>query len=122
MGFNRNGKSVAREYRRSRIRRKVAGTTEKPRLSVFRSLSHFHAQVIDDFGGKTLLGISTRAKDFGHSKDAGNVKGARELGKLLAKKALEKKITRVVFDRGGFLYHGRIKAFAEGAREGGLQF
>ncbi|MBI3541408.1 MAG: 50S ribosomal protein L18, partial [Deltaproteobacteria bacterium] len=83
---------------------------------------HLHAQIINDLDGKTLLGLSTLSKDFKGSKLAGNVEGAKELGKLVAKRALESKIDQVVFDRGGFLYHGRIKAFAEGAREGGLKF
>jgi large subunit ribosomal protein L18 len=115
-------KEVARAYRKGRIRKKIRGTPERPRLSVYRSLDHLYAQIVDDLGGRTLLGISTLSKEFVHRKEAGNVKGARELGKILAKKALEKKITDVVFDRGGFLYHGRVKAFAEGAREGGLKF
>ncbi len=115
-------KKMIREMRRIRIRKKILGTSERPRLSLFRSLNHVYAQIIDDLEGKTLLGISTRSKEFGKSKDAGNVKGAKELGKLVAKKAMEKKISQVVFDRGGFLYHGRVKAFAEGAREGGLKF
>lgn len=115
-------KHFAREYRRRRIRKKILGTSERPRLSIFRSLSHLYAQLINDLEGKTLLGFSTRSKDFKASKEAGNIKGAHELGKMVAKKALEKKITQVVFDRGGFLYHGRVKAFADGAREGGLKF
>ena len=115
-------KKLAREYRRRRIREKIFGTPDKPRLSVFRSLDHIYAQIINDLEGKTILGLSSRSKDFSASKDAGNVKGATELGKAVAKKAIERKITLVVFDRGGFLYHGRIKAFAEGAREGGLKF
>ena len=115
-------KRFAREYRRGRIRKRLSGTPERPRLSVFRSLNHLYAQIIDDRAGRTLLGISTRSKEFKGAKDAGNVQGAHELGKLAAKKALEKKIMEVVFDRGGFLYHGRVKAFADGAREGGLKF
>lgn len=115
-------KEIARERRSARIRKKVFGTPERPRLSVYRSESHFYAQLIDDTAGKTLLGLSTRAKGFPALKDAGNVKGAKELGKLVARKALESKIQDVVFDRAGFLYHGRIKAFADGAREGGLKF
>lgn len=118
-------KESARGQRRRRIRKKILGTSDKPRLSVFRSLNHLYAQFIDDLAGRTLLGLSTRSKEFGvvgKKGEAGNVKGARALGKIAAKKALEKKIERVVFDRGGFLYHGRVKAFAEGAREGGLKF
>lgn len=115
-------KQQRRELRRGRIRKRIAGTADQPRLSVFRSLNHLYAQFIDDLAGKTLLGISTRSKEFTTPKSAGNVKGAHELGKLAAREALKKKIERVVFDRGGFLYHGRVKAFADGAREGGLKF
>lgn len=119
-------KEVMREYRRRRIRKKIFGTSAKPRLSVTRSLNHLYAQFIDDLQGKTLLGISTRSNEVSGAlkdqRDRGNVKGAGVLGKIAAGKALEKKITEVVFDRGGFLYHGRVKAFAEGAREGGLKF
>lgn len=103
----------------------MSGSAEKPRLSIYRSLNHLYAQFVDDQGGKTLLGVSTLSKSFQDSaaaKNAGNVKGAKELGKLAAQEALKKKIKQVVFDRGGFLYHGRIKAFADGAREGGLEF
>lgn len=115
-------KKQSREYRQQRIRKKLSGVGDRPRLSVFRSISHFYAQLIDDQQGKTLLSVSTTSKDFTNKKAAGNVQGAKELGKLIAQKALGQKIERVVFDRGGFLYHGRIKAFADGAREGGLQF
>jgi large subunit ribosomal protein L18 len=115
-------KQNARHLRKERIRKRVHGTSARPRLSIYRSVNHIYAQVIDDVEGKTLLGLSTQSKAFPSSKDAGNVKGARELGKLVAKKALEKKISQVVFDRSGFLYHGRVKAFAEGAREEGLKF
>ena len=115
-------KDAARLYRKQRIRKKISGTSERPRLSIFRSVKHIYAQLIDDVGGKTLLGVSTKSKDFTAGKEAGNVKGAQALGKLVAQKALQKNIKDVVFDRGGFLYHGRIKAFADGAREGGLKF
>lgn len=119
-------KTNARDRRRERTRKNVQGTLIRPRLSIYRSISHFHAQIIDDRAGKTLLGISTQSKDFKSTKDAaknaGNKVGAKDLGKLLARKALESKITQVVFDRGGFLFHGRIKEFAIGAREGGLKF
>lgn len=114
-------KSSAREYRQDRIRKKIRGTSERPRLSVFRSLRHFYAQIVDDLAGKTLLGVSTRSKEW-DAKGAGNVEGAKAFGQVVAKKALEKKITQVVFDRSGYIYHGRVKAFADGAREGGLKF
>ncbi len=111
-----------REFRKKRIRKKVIGTTERPRLSIHRSMSHFYAQVIDDSTGNTLLGFSTRAKDFSEKKKAGNVEGAKLFGESFAKLALSKKIEQVVFDRSGFIYHGRVKAFADGAREAGLKF
>lgn len=119
MAYN---KLKARQLRQERIRKKIKGTADRPRLSIFRSVKHLQAQIVDDVQGKTLVGVSTRSKEFSSSRDAGNVKGARELGKMAAKKALEKKIKEVVFDRSGFLYHGRVKAFAEGAREEGLKF
>lgn len=115
-------KLKARQFRQKRIRKKVKGTAIRPRLCIFRSLNHLQVQIIDDVVGKTLVGISTQSKEFSDPKDSGNVKGARQLGKMTAKKALEKKIKDVVFDRGGFLYHGRVKAFAEAAREEGLNF
>lgn len=119
MAFSKN---IARVYRQERIRKKVFGTQTRPRLAIFRGVNNIYAQIIDDEQGKTLLGLSTLSKEFSARKDAGNVKGAKELGKIIARKALEQKIDQVVFDRSGFLYHGRIKAFADGAREGGLKF
>lgn len=115
-------KKQSRLYRQQRIRKKIAGAAERPRLSIFRSVNHLYAQLINDQDGKTLVSVSTISKDFTNKKNAGNVAGAKELGKLIAQKALGQKIEQVVFDRGGFLYHGRVKAFAEGAREGGLKF
>lgn len=115
-------KKNARIYRKQRIRKKIQGTPERPRLSIYRSVKHFYAQIINDIDGCTLIGLSTHSKDFGGGKEAGNVKGAKEFGKKLAAKAKEKQISKVVFDRSGYIYHGRIKAFAEGAREGGLEF
>ena len=115
-------KLEARLRRKERIRKKVAGTQERPRLSLYRSVSNIFAQIIDDQAGRTILATSTLSKDFKDKKDAGNLKGAKQLGLSLAKKALAKGIDKVVFDRGGFLFHGRIKAFADGAREGGLKF
>ena len=118
-----NERRVRRQRRHRRVRKKVFGTAERPRLVVYRSLNHVEAQVVDDDAGVTLVGISTLA---GSVKDGGDElsKGdrGRLAGKLLAERALEKGITKVVFDRGGYLYHGRVKAFAEGAREGGLEF
>ena len=104
----------------SRIRRKLAGNTERPRLAVFRSVAHIYAQVIDDTEGKTL--VSASSVDKGARTNGGNVAAAKAIGKLVAERAKEKGITRVVFDRGGFAYHGRIKALADAARAAGLEF
>lgn len=106
---------------RSRIRGKVAGTTERPRLSVFRSNKDIYAQIIDDSKGITLCSASSREKDLASTKD-NKVTMASLVGKKLAEKAIAAGVTAVVFDRGGYLYHGRVKSLAEGAREGGLQF
>ena len=103
----------------SRIRAKLAGTGDRPRLNVYRSLNHIYAQVIDDQKGVTIVSASTLSAK---SKTGGNVVSAREIGKAIAEKAQEKGVKKVVFDRGGFLYHGRIKALAEAAREAGLEF
>lgn len=103
----------------ARIRQKLSGTTERPRLSVFRSLNHIYAQVIDDQTGATLASASTLGLKL---KTGGNVAAAKEVGKTVAERAKEKGVTKVVFDRGGFLYHGRIKALADAARESGLEF
>lgn len=103
----------------TRIRKKVSGTAARPRLAVFRSLKHIYAQVIDDRTGTTLVSASTTEKG---SPNGGNVAGAAVVGKLIAERAKEKGIGAVVFDRGGFLYHGRVKALADAAREAGLQF
>jgi len=103
----------------SRIRRKLSGTEERPRLNVYRSLNHIYAQVIDDQKGETIVATSTLALKL---KTGKNVAAAKEIGKSIAEKAVEKGIKKVVFDRGGFLYHGRIKALADAAREAGLEF
>ena len=109
---------------RDKVRRRVQGTSERPRLSIYRSLNHIYAQIIDDTTGKTLVAASTLSKEV--REQLNGVKGKIAKGKLVgiaaAKKALEKNIKEVVFDRGGFLYHGRVKAVADGAREGGLKF
>lgn len=104
-----------------RIRRRVRGEASRPRLAVFRSVKHIYAQVIDDRSGRTLASASSAEKDTA-VKSGGNVAGAREIGKLVAERAKAKGVVAVVFDRGGYLYHGRIKALAEAAREGGLEF
>lgn len=112
-----------RERIHRRVRKKVSGTTVRPRLSVHKSLKHMRAQVIDDTCGETLVAASTLDKELRTVLDfGGNVEAATELGKLIAKRALEKGITTVVFDRGGCIYHGRVKALAEAAREAGLVF
>jgi large subunit ribosomal protein L18 len=103
----------------SRIREKLSGTGERPRLNVYRSLNHIYAQVVDDQKGETIASASSLALKL---KTGGNVAAAKEIGKAIAERAQEKGIKRVVFDRGGFLYHGRIKALADAAREAGLEF
>ena len=111
---------VARKRVKERIRRKVTGTTERPRLAVFRSLKHVYAQVIDDATGTTIASASSREKDS--SSKGANAAEDKAVGALIAKKAKDKGITRVVFDRGGYQYHGNIKALADAARENGLEF
>ncbi len=105
----------------TRIRKKVAGTSERPRLAIFRSLNHIYAQVIDDKSGVTLCSASSIEKSAGVAK-GGNIDAAKVIGKLIAERAKEKGVNTVVFDRGGCLYHGRVKSLAEAAREAGLQF
>ena len=104
-----------------RIRKKVEGTTERPRLSVYRSLNHIYVQIIDDTKGATLCSASTVEKDL-KGKSGGNIDAAKAVGKLIAERARSKGIETVVFDRGGYLYHGRVKSLAEAAREAGLKF
>ena len=116
---NKADKNAARLRRHRRVRGKISGTAARPRLDVFRSAKHIYAQLIDDEAGVTLAAASTLDKDF--NGYGGNVEAATQVGKNIAAKALEKGITEVVFDRGGFVYHGRVKAVAEGAREGGLK-
>jgi large subunit ribosomal protein L18 len=114
---------VGRERRKLRIRRKITGTPVQPRLTVFRSARHIYAQVIDDSSGRTLAHASTLSKDLKGSLDEGNkTEAAKKVGALVAKICLSKNIERVVFDRNGYLYHGRISALADAAREGGLKF
>lgn len=106
-----------------RLRQGMQGSKERPRLNVYRSLNHIYAQVIDDASGKTLASATTaRGKKGGNKKTGGNVASAKEIGKLIAERAKEKGVKKVVFDRGGYLYHGRIKALADAAREAGLEF
>lgn len=117
MKMNRESQRIRRK---KRVRKKVFGTSERPRLSVFKSAKHIYAQIIDDSLGVTLVSAGTIGKQ--PVADSGNVKGAARLGEMIAEKAKAKKIKDVVFDRGGFKYHGRIKAMAEAAREKGLKF
>ena len=109
-----------------RQRKRIAGTSERPRLTVFRSVSHIYAQVIDDLSGKTLVAASSVATSlkggFEKGVQGGNLKGAEAVGKAIAERSIGKGITRVVFDRSGFLYHGRIRAVADAARKAGLEF
>ena len=115
--FDRN---AARVRRHVRVRKNISGTAERPRLNVFRSAKHIYAQVIDDVKGVTLVSASSMDKDF--QGYGGNIDGAKEVGKKVAEKAVAAGIKEVVFDRGGYVYHGRVAALAEGAREGGLEF
>ncbi|MBR3681742.1 MAG: 50S ribosomal protein L18 [Clostridia bacterium] len=113
-------RNAQRVKRHTRVRGKISGTPERPRLAVYRSNAHISAQIIDDVNGVTLVAANTYEKDFegiGSNKEA-----ARKVGNTLAQRALEKGITAVVFDRGGYIYHGRVSELAEGAREGGLKF
>jgi len=113
----------ARDHRKERIRKKISGSTERPRLTVYKSLKHLHAQVIDDSTGKTLVAASTLSKELKGKLDDGDKKAAaKQVGLLIAEKCKTAKIGMVVFDRNGHPYHGRIAAIADGAREGGLQF
>ena len=118
--FQRTDSKKARQARHRRIRGKINGTAQCPRLSVYRSLSNICAQLIDDKKGVTLASASSYEKDFGAY--GGNKEAAKKVGKLLAERAAKAGITEVVFDRGGNIYHGRVKELAEGAREGGLKF
>jgi large subunit ribosomal protein L18 len=109
--------------RHHRLRMQVRGTTERPRLTVFRSLNHIYAQIVDDASGKTLVAVDSRSPDFQQrQKSGGNVAAAKVVGELLAQRATARGVTAVVFDRGGYQYHGRVKALAEAARAGGLKF
>jgi large subunit ribosomal protein L18 len=115
-------KEDARQRRKQRIRKRLAGTSERPRLSVYRSLNHIYAQAIDDVTGKTLLSASSLDPEIKGKSKTGNREAAKLVGDLLARKCKEKGIDKVVFDRSGYIYHGRIKALAEAARAGGLKF
>jgi len=121
--ITKGDKNKARLKRHLRVRRKVTGTAERPRLNVFRSSKHIYAQLIDDVAGVTIVSASTVEKELsGEIKNGGNVESARKVGEMIAKRAQEQGKKVVVFDRGGYLYHGRIQALAEAAREAGLEF
>ena len=118
--FKKQSRQKGREKHHLRIRKNIFGTPEMPRLSVYRSEKNIYAQIIDDLNGVTLVAASSLDKEFdakGSNKD-----GAKAVGELIAKRAIEKGVTKVVFDRGGYIYHGRVQKLAEGAREAGLQF
>lgn len=117
-----NPKVTARKKRVQRIRVKISGTTERPRMSVYRSNRHIYVQIIDDIQRKTLVAMSTDDKHFESNDLNGKCDQAKKVGLMIAEKAKSAGIEKVVFDRGGYLYHGRIKALSDGAREGGLQF
>ena len=117
--INKVSRNVVRQRRHARVRNKISGTPECPRLNVFRSNSHIHLQLIDDVNGVTLVSASSVEMKL---ENGGNIEAAKTVGTELAKRALAKKIEKVVFDRGGYVYHGRVKAVAEAAREAGLKF
>jgi len=119
--LRKESKNEARKKRHFRLRRKLVGTAEKPRLNVFRSLNHIYAQIIDDERGATLVAAGSLDKDLG-LEYGGNIEAAKAVGGAIARKALEKGIKKVVFDRGGYIYHGRVAALAAAAREAGLEF
>jgi large subunit ribosomal protein L18 len=122
--IKKSDKNKARVKRHLRVRKKIEGTSARPRLNIFRSSKHMYAQIIDDVQGVTIAAASTVDKDLGDGviSNGGNVESARKVGELIAKRAKEKGVDQVVFDRGGYLYHGRVQALADAAREAGLDF
>mgnify|MGYP006070615793 CR=1 FL=1 len=121
--ISKPSRAAARVKRHYRIRNKISGTAQQPRLAVFRSNKHIYAQVIDDVAGNTLVAASTLEADIASKVEhTSTVEAAKAVGEAIAKKAMDKRITEVVFDRGGYIYHGKIQALAEAAREAGLQF
>lgn len=118
--FNKQDSNAQRKKRHKRVRAKISGTAARPRLCVFRSLANIYAQIIDDVNGETLVSASTTEKEF--NGQGGNKEAAKKVGELVAKRAIEKGIDEIIFDRGGYIYHGRVKELADGAREGGLKF
>jgi len=120
--INAPQRNKIRQRVHDRIRAKISGTAERPRLNVYRSVNHIYTQLIDDASGVTIASASTMSPKGTERKPGGNVEAAKSVGKLIAERAQEKGIKKVVFDRGGYLYHGRIKALADAAREAGLEF
>ena len=121
--FKKRDRNEVRVIRHARVRKKISGTTERPRLDVYRSNAHIYAQIIDDEAGTTLVSASSLDKDIkGELSNGSNIQAASAVGKLVAERAAAKDIKDVVFDRGGYLYHGRVQALAEAAREAGLNF
>ncbi|CAM3243063.1 50S ribosomal protein L18 [Filibacter tadaridae] len=119
--ITKQDKNATRKKRHGRVRAKISGTAARPRLNVYRSNKHIYAQLIDDVNSVTIVSASTMDKDF-ESESKGDTTAAAKIGEMIAKKAVEKDVEAVVFDRGGYLYHGRVKALAEAARENGLKF
>src|SRR5437660_12933455 len=120
--LTQSSKNANRRHVHERIRKKILGTSQRPRLNVYRSLNHIYVQVIDDLNGKTLVSANSVEGSKGERRIGGNVAAAKTVGKNIAERAKAKGITKVVFDRGGYIYHGRGKALADAAREAGLQF
>ena len=120
--LTKSSKNQTRNRVHDRIRKKLMGTSERPRLNVYRSLNHIYVQVIDDLNGATLVSASSAEGKKGERRTGGNVASAKQVGKAIAERAKAKGIDKVVFDRGGYIYHGRVKALADAAREAGLQF
>ena len=120
--LTKTSKNTNRRHVHTRIRKKIQGTAERPRLNVYRSLNHIYVQVIDDLQGVTIVAANSAEGKKGERKTGGNVASAKAVGKAIAERAKQKGITKVVFDRGGYIYHGRVKALADAAREAGLQF
>ena len=118
-----SNKEKSRKRRHKRVRKKISGSSDIPRLNVFRSTKHIYAQIIDDLSGRTLVSASTIDSDLkGKLKAGGNIEAAKRIGSLVAERAVGNSINKVVFDRGGYIFHGRVKALADAAREGGLKF
>lgn len=120
--ITKTSKNEIRQRVHERIRKKMVGTPERPRLSVYRSLNHIYVQIIDDLNGRTLVAVTTNTGKKGGGKTGGNVGSAKDVGKQVAEAAKAKGIKKVVFDRGGYIYHGRVKALADAARAAGLEF